>query len=98
VADDIVTRLRYKQQQREPWDMNKEPIFAEAADEIERLRAAIDSYLVDTDSVHQPEWASEQAKANGKEPWCCAWCGPQDGGWPCGERISLDELKEARRG
>lgn len=39
--DDIVTRLRHKQRLREPWDMRKEPIFGEAADEIERLRGLI---------------------------------------------------------
>ena len=38
MSDDIVTRLRAKAKQREPWDMIKEPVFAEAADEIELLR------------------------------------------------------------
>lgn len=65
--------------------------------EIERLRAAIDAFVTEVDDHHTPEWASEQAKANGKEPWCCEWCGPQDGGWPCVHRMTLDQLKEARR-
>lgn len=65
--------------------------------EIERLRAAIDAFITEVDDHHTPEWASEQAKANGKEPWCCGWCGPADGGWPCVHRRALDELKEARR-
>lgn len=66
--------------------------------EVERLRAAIDSFVAEVDDDHQPEWASEQAKANGKKAWGCRWCGPQDGGWPCCHRMALDELKEARRG
>lgn len=67
-----------------------------AASEIRRLRAAIDSLLLDIDSDHQPEWASEAAKAAGKQPWCCRLCGPSDGSWPCAHRITLDELKKAR--
>jgi len=65
--------------------------------EVERLRAAIDAFVTEVDGDHHPEWASEQAKANGKEPWCCAHCGPQDGSWPCTHRMALDELKEARK-
>jgi hypothetical protein len=65
--------------------------------DVERLRAAIDTYVTEVDGCHTPEWASDQAKANGKEPWCCEWCGPQDGGWPCVHRMALDRLKEARR-
>lgn len=44
-----------------------------------RLRAA----LLEVRARHQPEWASEQAKAAGKEPWVCALCGTADGLWPC---------------
>lgn len=66
--------------------------------EIERLRNAIDSVLINIDSDHQPEWSSAEVKAAGKRPWCCQWCGPQDGSWPCVHRMVLDELKEARRG
>ena len=69
-----------------------------AADEIEQLRNAIDSVLINIDSDHQPAWAGAEAKAAGKRPWCCQWCGPQDGSWPCVHRMVLDELKEARRG
>lgn len=50
--DDIVTRLRHKQRLREPWDMRKEPIFGEAADEIEALRTLVADLL---------EWADHQA-------------------------------------
>lgn len=64
--------------------------------EITRLRAAINTFITEVDDDHQPEWASDQAKASGKEPWCCQWCGPQDGHWPCCHRMALDELKEAR--
>lgn len=65
--------------------------------EITRLRAAIDTFIAEIDEDHQPEWASDQAKASGKEPWCCQWCGPQDGHWPCCHRMALNDLKEARR-
>lgn len=72
-------------------------MVVEERDKIERLRAAIDAFITEVDDHHTPEWASEQAKANGKEPWCCEWCGPADGGWPCVHRMALDELQEARR-
>lgn len=65
--------------------------------EITRLRAAIDTFIAEIDEDHQPEWASDQAKASGKEPWCCQWCGPQDGHWPCCHRMALNDLKEACR-
>ena len=71
---------------------------SDCLDEIERLRAAIDAFVAEVDGDHQPEWASEQAKESGKKPWCCEWCGTQDGGWPCCHRMALDGLKEARRG
>ena len=38
MTEDIVTRLREQMRIREPWDMRKEPLFGEAADEIQRLR------------------------------------------------------------
>jgi len=57
------------------------------ADEIERLRAA----LREIRALHQPEWASEQAKAAGKEPWVCSLCGTADGGWPCD---TIDMIRE----
>ena len=99
MADDIVERLRY-----EAWHNPSEGdtadahyLAADALAEIERLRAALDSLLADIDGDHQPEWASDEAEAAGKNPWCCAWCGAADGGWPCVHRKALDELKEARR-
>ncbi len=39
--NDIVYRLRYKQRIQEPWFAHKEPLFGDAADEIEKLRAAL---------------------------------------------------------
>ncbi len=65
--------------------------------EIERLRAAIDTFLAEVDSQHAPEWASPEAKAAGKEPWVCVTCGVADGHWPCTERMALDDLIAARR-
>jgi len=46
VTDDIVTRLREEMRHREWPDMHKEPLFGEAADEIERLRALADQLAV----------------------------------------------------
>lgn len=43
MANDIVSRLRYKQLIQEPWFAHKEPLFGEAADEIERLREVGDA-------------------------------------------------------
>lgn len=56
--------------------------------EIERLRAA----LREIRALHQPEWASEQAKAAGKEPWVCALCGTADGPWPCSTAATIREV------
>ena len=64
--------------------------------EIFRLRNAIDVFVAGVDVQHAPEWASEAAKAAGKEPWVCVTCGVGDGSWPCAERLALDELKAAR--
>jgi hypothetical protein len=61
----------------------------DAADEIERLRAAIDSLLHDIDIDHTPD-----PTVNGR---MCRTCGAGDGSWPCVHRMALDELKEARR-
>ena len=93
MADDIVNELRGI-----VGTQRAMAVCRDGADEIERLRAAIDAFIAEVDGDHQPEWASEQAKASGKTPWCCEWCGTQDGGWPCCHRMALDELKEARRG
>jgi Ni,Fe-hydrogenase III component G len=64
----------------------------EARHELER---AVRMFLTEIDESHQPMWVSEEAKAAGKEPWVCVTCGTADGSWPCGERLSLDELKAA---
>ncbi|MBU3689096.1 MAG: hypothetical protein B7C54_05715 [Acidimicrobiales bacterium mtb01] len=63
-----------------------------------RLEAAIDALLSEIDGDHQPEWVSEEAKAAGKKPLWCRFCGAGDGSWPCAHRMALDELKEAQRG
>jgi hypothetical protein len=41
MTEDIVIRLREQMRIREPWDMRKEPLFGEAADEIQRLRKEV---------------------------------------------------------
>ena len=78
MADDIVTRLTA---------LNN-PDAADAADKIERLRAAIDALLADIDTDHIPDETGRT----------CRTCGAGDGSWPCVHRMTLDELKEARRG
>lgn len=60
----------------------------DAADEIERLRAA----LREIRALHEPEWASEEAKAAGKEPLVCALCGTADGLWPCSTVATIREV------
>lgn len=49
MTDDIVEKLRYKQRIQEPWFAHKEPLFGEAADEIERLREQLRNALVTND-------------------------------------------------
>ena len=55
--------------------------------EIDRLRAV----LTKIRDLHQPMWVSEEAKAAGKKPWVCCWCGTADGSWPCDTRLVADE-------
>jgi hypothetical protein len=92
VGDDIVERLRsqhsdlrqgayYSQREDSAWDAT-----ADAADEIERLRAAVDVVLAEVGNHHRPN-------SDGRGCW---WCGPGDGSWPCVHRMVLDELKAAR--
>src|SRR5690606_21304380 len=95
MADDLVQRLR-EHADREagggPGDATYDPetlaLEHEAADEIDRMRAA----LREIRALHQPEWASEQAKAAGKEPWVCALCGTADGLWPCATVATIREV------
>jgi len=47
--------------------------------------------VADLRALHQPEWASEDAKAAGKDPWVCGLCGVADGHWPCDSARMLDE-------
>ena len=95
MTEDILRRMELMDVP--PGSYDEETLY-DAVAEIERLRVAIDALLADIDTDHRPEWASDEAEANGKEPWCCASCGVADGGWPCTHRRALDELKEARRG
>lgn len=73
-------------------------LMEEAANTIDLLYLAIDNLLEDIDTDHQPEWASEEDRRAGKDPWCCRTCGPADGGWPCTHRMALNELKAVRNG
>lgn len=100
MTDDIVERLR-KQSRRvaelygdpEPPDEDMKPAdqlwftCQEAADEIERLKRA----LTEIRDLHQPMWVSAEAKAAGKKPWVCCWCGTADGSWPCDTRLTVDD-------
>lgn len=65
-------------------------VFRVAADEIDRLRTAI----IAIGDLHQPMWVSAEAKAAGKAPWVCCWCGVADGSWPCDTRLLADEAVE----
>lgn len=84
MTDDIVDRLGRLQDHLHGLDAD---VCADAAEEIERLRAA----LTDIRDLHQPMWVSEEAKAAGKKPWVCCWCGTADGSWPCDTRLVADE-------
>ena len=65
-------------------DQTQEKAFAE----IERLRKAINSLLINIDDAHD----------NVGKYGLCITCDVADGSWPCVHRIALDELKEAVRG
>jgi hypothetical protein len=52
------------------------PILSEAAEEIERLRAA----LREIRALHEPEWG------------VCALCGTADGHWPCDTIDTIREV------
>jgi len=53
--------------------------------------AASRKLVADLRALHQPEWASEDAKAAGKDPWVCELCGVADGHWPCDSARMIDE-------
>jgi len=70
VADDIMTRLRH-------WgdtvgSFMLRALHYEAAEEIERLRAALDAI----DALHQPNWHDN----SNRQPMWCETCGLD---WPC---------------
>jgi hypothetical protein len=91
-SDDIVQRLRAEADAHADGNWSDQVIrkhLTEAADEIERLRAA----LTEIASLHVPEWVSEAAKAAGKKPWTCETCGVEDGSWPCSTMLIIEELQ-----
>ena len=70
---------------------------SEYAEEIYRLRAAIDEMLAAIYGEHQPEWVTTDAEAAGEDLLRCRFCGAKDTSWPCPHRTALDALKKARR-
>lgn len=77
MSDGLIARLRSGEDQTEH----------AAADEIERLRAAIEEALGDL-SGHQK---------NPGVMWCRI-CGADDGSWPCVTRMVADDLTAALKG
>jgi hypothetical protein len=65
---------------------------SEYADEIYRLRAAIDEVLAETYGDHQPKSDSAEDLDAGKELVWCGFCG-RGVSWPCTHRMALDTLK-----
>lgn len=50
--------------------------------------------VAELDAEHQPQWYSDNAKAQGKEPIGCTICFPRDGSWPCVSRMVADDLRD----
>lgn len=61
--------------------------------ETERLHRIVRQCVEELDAEHQPEWASPEAKAKGKDPIGCVMCFPSDGSWPCVTRMITDDLR-----
>lgn len=59
------------------------------------LRTAVLDAIRELEAGHRPEWASEKAKASGKEPLWCTTCGAADGSWPCLAAEVAGDLKRA---
>lgn len=75
-----------------PWRQQVER--AERAEaRVAVLENALRGLCDELDALHQPEWASDAAKAAGKKPWVCVLCGTADGHWPCD---TVDEVAAAR--
>lgn len=77
---------------RRVWMARSELDQLRTAARILRAVAAALPALLD---IHQPEWVSEEAKAAGKDPWVCRFCGTADGSWPCSTRLELDTMADA---
>ena len=69
------------------WCAARHAIVA-AVDLLDALDAQVSELLAD----HQPEWANEEAKAAGKEPWVCGTCGVADGSWPCTSLLIAEDM------
>ena len=68
-------------------------------DENRALREAILDAVTELGLAHEPDWASDKAKADGKDPVWCRICGPADGSWPCtSQMVVTDLLAAADRG
>jgi hypothetical protein len=63
--------------------------------EADRLRAVIAAAVAELTADHAPEWASDHARANGKDPIGCRVCYPRDGSWPCLSAMVADDLRAA---
>ena len=62
------------------------------ADENRALREAILDAATELGLTHEPDWASDKAKADGKDPVWCRICGPADGSWPCTSQMVVTDL------
>lgn len=63
--------------------------------EVGALAYAIRQAITELDAVHQPQWNSNQARADGRTPEGCDMCGSGDGSWPCVTRMVADDLRAA---
>lgn len=48
--------------------------------------------ILELAAEHQPQWASPEVRAKGKEPIGCTICYPGDGYWPCFSRMCVDSV------
>jgi hypothetical protein len=87
-AANLIHRLRF---QPGPITHESNLLMQEAADMLD----AIDAQVAELLAEHQPEWASDAAKAKGKDPIGCNMCFPHDGSWPCVSRIIAEEMHHA---
>lgn len=60
-----------------------------------KVRDAVVQAIRELDDEHYPTWASDKAKADGKEPIGCSMCWPKDGSWPCVSRLIATDLLHA---